>query len=421
MEISWLDFSEEDKKRVMDVYELWKEPGAVDELGVGVIRDYFAEKLFPGTSTRHTKAKYLVLTPYIFKNIEKNMPTSSKEYLKLLAKEEEKCAKKLMEMNPNEDSGIIGIRNLKSHPQKWVKVGPAEIYWGALRKYGIFKIDGLSLKSYIQEVIRLKVDSKMSYKYRKTETLEGSGDDENIISNYNSNNFWNMPENAYNNWMENSGAIELSEDESRFLQERILATQEGTLLAECIRDKDRMNDFVNLLQGEKDSDLFDNLEGIIKKWNLPENTKNEYELAKNVSDFIYCVQIRFNCIIDNDRWQEEWEKYKETIPQILKSEYLLQLFKQDNELGEIISRNKILNNFLTKLKNLMTNNLNDEDFENELDKLVINWEKDKKKSKAKLEKDIESNGEWQGLAKLNYRIKNAQNLVREIMEGLYKC
>ena len=119
--------------------------------------------------------------------------------------------------------------------------------------------------------------------------------------------------------------------------------------------------------------------------------------------------------------QEEWEKYKETIPQILKSEYLLQLFKQDNELGEIISRNKILNNFLTKLKNLMTNKLNDEDFENELDKLVIDWEKDKKKSKAKLEKDIESNGEWQGLAKLNYRIKNAQNLVREIMEGLYKC
>ena len=87
----------------------------------------------------------------------------------------------------------------------------------------------------------------------------------------------------------------------------------------------------------------------------------------------------------------------------------------------MISRNKILNNFLTKLKNLMTNNLNDEDFENELDKLVIDWEKDKKKSKAKLEKDIESNGEWQGLAKLNYRIKNAQNLVREIMEGLYKC
>ena len=51
MEISWLDFSEKDRKKVITVMEMLKEPGAVDELGIGIIRDYYANKFFPGTST----------------------------------------------------------------------------------------------------------------------------------------------------------------------------------------------------------------------------------------------------------------------------------------------------------------------------------------------------------------------------------
>ena len=47
------------------------EPGAVDELGVGTIRDGFSDILFPGTSTIQTRAKYLFIISYICLELER--------------------------------------------------------------------------------------------------------------------------------------------------------------------------------------------------------------------------------------------------------------------------------------------------------------------------------------------------------------
>lgn len=42
MNLGWIDFSDSDRKKTMDVLRLFQEQGAVDELGIGVIRDGFA-------------------------------------------------------------------------------------------------------------------------------------------------------------------------------------------------------------------------------------------------------------------------------------------------------------------------------------------------------------------------------------------
>lgn len=47
-------FSKEDRQKAFDVINLLSEQGAVDELGIGVIRDAFANYFFPGTSTIQT-------------------------------------------------------------------------------------------------------------------------------------------------------------------------------------------------------------------------------------------------------------------------------------------------------------------------------------------------------------------------------
>ena len=39
MQLGWIDFSREDRKKVLDVINLLQEPGAVDEIGIGLIRD----------------------------------------------------------------------------------------------------------------------------------------------------------------------------------------------------------------------------------------------------------------------------------------------------------------------------------------------------------------------------------------------
>ena len=67
MQLGWVDFSKEDREKVLDVMNLLQEQGAVDEIGIGLIRDAFANMFFPGTSTVQTVAKYFLIVPYILK------------------------------------------------------------------------------------------------------------------------------------------------------------------------------------------------------------------------------------------------------------------------------------------------------------------------------------------------------------------
>ena len=64
MTLGWIDFSDNDRKKTLDVLRLFQEQGAVDELGIGIIRDGFANFFFPGTSTIQTRAKYFFIIPY---------------------------------------------------------------------------------------------------------------------------------------------------------------------------------------------------------------------------------------------------------------------------------------------------------------------------------------------------------------------
>ena len=69
MNIGWIDFSREQRNKVLSVIHLLSEPEAVDELGIGIIRDSFSDIFFPGTSTIQTRAKYFLLTPYLLSEL----------------------------------------------------------------------------------------------------------------------------------------------------------------------------------------------------------------------------------------------------------------------------------------------------------------------------------------------------------------
>jgi hypothetical protein len=45
----WLDYSERDRRKMLDVVDLFKEHDTRDELGLAAIRDSFADQFFPGT------------------------------------------------------------------------------------------------------------------------------------------------------------------------------------------------------------------------------------------------------------------------------------------------------------------------------------------------------------------------------------
>ena len=57
----WLDYSERERRKMLEVIDLFKEHDTRDELGIGAVRDAFADQFFPGTSTIMTRARYFFL------------------------------------------------------------------------------------------------------------------------------------------------------------------------------------------------------------------------------------------------------------------------------------------------------------------------------------------------------------------------
>ena len=51
-----------------EIINLFAQTESRDELGIGQVRDSFSDRLFPGTSTLHTRARYLVLIPWCYRS-----------------------------------------------------------------------------------------------------------------------------------------------------------------------------------------------------------------------------------------------------------------------------------------------------------------------------------------------------------------
>ncbi len=69
MPLGWIDFSKDERNKVLSVLDLLSEARTLDELGIAPIRNGFADLFFPGTSTIQTRAKYFMIVPYALKDL----------------------------------------------------------------------------------------------------------------------------------------------------------------------------------------------------------------------------------------------------------------------------------------------------------------------------------------------------------------
>ena len=63
---------------MLDVIDLFGEKATRDELGLGGVRDAFADLLLPGTTTIQTVAKYFLFVPWMYMDLERKQVPSSK-------------------------------------------------------------------------------------------------------------------------------------------------------------------------------------------------------------------------------------------------------------------------------------------------------------------------------------------------------
>lgn len=391
MELGWIDFSKTHKNKVLNVINLLTEPGAVDELGIGTIRDGFSDLFFPGTSTIQTRAKYFLLLPYLMIEIEKE-PVATPE--KMIQKLHEKELSLIDELKGPGVKGVIGELSGRNLQRK-----PSDIYWSGIRKYSIFKENRMSIYSYFRIVQRLKGTKSNTKSMGKMETEEdpNSGDDSNAyIGEF--FEFWNFP--LWHEKFRENLTMELTNEEAEFLKERILNSVGKSLLSHVL--KENHTDFLEYK-------FFDDLMDYLPK--MSSSIQSDYLIAKEFADFIEGAHIRYNLILSNfnePKVHEAWEHWVEDIQHYAS-------YDLDRMFSVLQVKNMGQRKFLLDLRRAMTNRDYDQ-----MDEIIRQREIQLKgKKRAKTEDPANFNyKEWVGIRKLQYRLPNVQVIIRDIFEGM---
>jgi hypothetical protein len=144
--VGWLDLDAAASERVGTLLRSLEEPGTLDPLGLGSVRDAFSAMLSPGTSTIQTRLRYFVFLPWIFADLESRRVAPG-EFAERLRDSEARLIDCLRPLGPNQ--GVIGYS-----AGRQLKRLPSEAYWGGLGNWGLRRLD-LSLAEYAQQAATL--------------------------------------------------------------------------------------------------------------------------------------------------------------------------------------------------------------------------------------------------------------------------
>ena len=374
MQIGWIDFSKEDRDKVLDVIHLLDEPGAVDELGLGIIRDAFADYFFPGTSTVQTRAKYFLIVPYVLYEAGIGMYGSDlNTILRRIDSEERSCRDILIKTSSD---GIIG----SLVPHSWVLRTPSNIYWNGIKRLGIFQAD-LSVKEYIQQSLLQKALRKAkAYGNRDIKAEENEKDDIDA-GDLTTFQFWSLGDNYKKDWKKNL-TIELLPSEASFLKTKIITCQRDTLFAYVLKHNVILSKYDSF--GALSADLGDSVGSELGYM---------MKLANDFNELVALITTRFNMIVSNGKNKRAIERW---------SIFSRDLEKRSSvDLKAIYSKLKIRN---TSLKNFL---------------LGIQEEVHiKGESRAKTKRAGEyPEQNWIGAFMLDYRFTPAKRIIRDILNA----
>lgn len=203
---------------MLEVVNLFREKGTLDELGFGVIRDAFADHFFPGTSTIQTRARYFLFLPWIYLKLEANRIPSA-QIDQQARRWQAQLAKSLSAGGQGEAAGVIGIQ-----AGERLQRPPSVVYWSGLRRWGIRTFPG-SLEQY-----HLSFDSIHADVRRGVRSDDGEGE---LVETSRRSWHGGLPE-APDTLFE-ATTFNLTREEALYLQERMITSVPDTMLAHVVQ------------------------------------------------------------------------------------------------------------------------------------------------------------------------------------------
>ncbi len=389
MEIGFIDYSHDERNKILSTLRLLGDQTALDELGISVVRDAYADILFPGISTLQTRAKYFVLLPYLFQSAkeqaEKGKLRSGQELLRWVNEGEDRIAATLTNNCPSEEVGIIGknaYRNKRS-----VKTKPSTIYWSGLRTFGIFRGGNASIPAAC----------KMLYTAarQKFEAEIKSGDEDfDDPTAGNQGNALFLPLRLDYDY-EKDATIGLTEKEASFLSECIQRSpfSNESLLAFFVKSRTVSSDFLSVPEDQ-----------------LPTGLRRDYRLARDFSRFIFGAHIRYNVIYSEYADDVVMDRYN-----AWREDFLSEPFMLEPVLERVSCPPALLafcHAFLDAVK---------DDNSAVMDDLIVRREVQVKGARSKLRKPKEYRYDPDHpihLYELDFRFGRAKVIIQDILDGL---
>lgn len=402
--LGWVDFSSTDRDQVAKILAMLREPGTLDELGIGQIRDAFADLLFPGFSTIQTRAKYLITVPRIFRDYH-HMKKNEKRRIRLLEylkEQENEVARKLVEKHGSEEEGIIGSTRIATGG---VARRPSSVYWNAYRQFGIIKTEA-SLSEFCREY------EKEDILRHSVTKLEDDVDDEvhHIVQ-------VKIP--SYNPlWIEEL-SMELTHEEADFLYQYIMQSYH---IAESVPSQLLKHDLLDKALKEEYSPLESLTVLLSNEESVSTICKDTLKLANEFSLAMEGPHIRYNIILARKngfeksvaKYTNEYAQWKaEVLGKNLFYEHAEEAWLSGAKREHSRPFKSRTTGFVKSWSVLIRSDASDEI----LDKLVEKQAIDNKKERSLLRKKVVNEG-WVGIRRLDYRWFYVRKILIDIQQGL---
>lgn len=279
----WLDYSERERRKMLDVVDLFREHDTRDELGLGSVRDAFADLLFPGTSTIMTRARYFLLVPWMYQQQEKSRTSSAQ--IAASARRAEIALVEIIKQS-NDSAGNIGkVANTT------LKRLPSSVYWQGLSVWGIRTFRGSqaqyhrSLDRYYAQVTR-----------HGGRALERDVEHDDLMPPNWHAGLINPP-----SGFPKECSLSLTHREAEYLSERIRLGpgSAGSLLAELVAGQ-RRSDEVSFAWEHPDTS------------GLPAKLRVQLDHARNFSEIMHGAPLLYNLILaEQDHREDGIAKYRQ--------------------------------------------------------------------------------------------------------------
>ncbi len=410
--IGWVDFSSEDRHRVQQVIALLKEPGTLDELGIGQIRDAISDQLFPGLSTIQTRARYFVAIPVILMDwanlsAAKRRKTPLPIYLQNAEDELARTLKESYYAKGKKPHDVIGHTVVESGG---VARRPSSTYWNGLRVFGIVNTSK-SLAEFCREWGRGAED------VTAVDAEEGIDDASRHFSDE-----VRVPKNTKMPWPDGL-TLALTRHEANFLSERFCSGKglQDSVIAQLLN-----SGLANsaLSRQCKTFDAFS--VWVARQHQLSSVFKRHVAIARRFSDAIEGAHILYNRMlaeqIKDDVLQkvcgERFDMWTRKVS-VMRTDVFTETAFED--WLEIPEKRKVRVNektclFLQEWRDAMLRGRSSA----VLEKLVRRQAENNKPERSLLIKGPKGRAKWYGMRELEYRWPTAQRMLSDIIGG-QKC